>query len=72
MTRAEFVARAVRTAERDLRVPAGWWGTWRDLHAPSGARVRHGGNVWTVRDRSGRVVSKHDSRRVAIRKAAGL
>jgi hypothetical protein len=71
MTRAQFVARAVRAAERELRIPRGWWGTWRDF-ANGKVRVHLVGTWrWHV-TRRGVLVSKHDSRSGAIGKAAKL
>ena len=39
MTREKFIDSAVREAERKLGVPAGWWGTYRDVRGPGGRRV---------------------------------
>lgn len=71
MTRQEFFAKAIRTAERALYVPTGWWGRWRDVTNGT-VRVawsRSGGWRITV---GGHVISRHDSRSSAIRKAANL
>ena len=70
MTRREFEARAIRNAERYLGVPAGWWGTWRDV-TDGVARVRFTGRAWRLW-RRGKKVSDHDSRSGAIRKAGAL
>lgn len=74
MTRKQFVARAVKEAERRMGVPPGWWGTYDDVRGPCGVRVklidrRSGG--WSVRVGK-RLVSKHDSRAFAIKKARRL
>lgn len=73
MTREEFVTKAVRAAEKDLGIPAGWWGTHRDVHSPDGHRVRHSAHsrAWIL-SLNGRKVSSHDSRAVAILKARRL
>ena len=74
MTRKQFVARAVKEAERRLGVPPGWWGTYDDVRGPGGVRVRlinRRSGRWTVRVGK-RLVSKHDSRAFAIKKARGL
>jgi hypothetical protein len=69
VTREQFVAKAVREAERALHVPAGWWGTWREVHSPDGGvLVRFSAGVWLVVVGSLRV-SRHDSRSYAIKKA---
>lgn len=65
MTRAEFVDRAVRAAEKALHVPPGWWGTYSDVHGPGAVRVRWSGQCWAVRH-DGVLVSRHDSRSYAI------
>ena len=71
-SREEFVAAAVREAERRLNVPAGWWGTYKHVRAPGGAAVRSGLNGWRIYGATGRFVSAHDSRAYAIKKAAKL
>ena len=71
MTRAEFVRRATRAEEKRLEIPAGWWGTWRDVEGPRGVRVRFTGSRWVVR-RHGSVISRHDVRAGAIKKARSL
>jgi len=76
MTRKDFEKKAIKTAERDLGVPAGWWGTLRDVQGPEGQRVqfmREGrcGGHWKISLR-GKLVSRHDSRAFAIRKATKL
>lgn len=72
MTRQQFIARAVRTAERNLGIPQGWWGTWRDFTNGT-VRVRLRGSwEWRVTWCSGTEISRHDSRAGAIRKAAKL
>lgn len=66
-----FVAAAIRDAERRLGIPAGWWGTYRDVHGPGGWRVRNSGSGWFL-SRNGKRVSGHDSRSFAISKARKL
>lgn len=71
MTRGQFVARAIRAAERDLRVPPGWRGTWRDV---TNGKVRvhlTARRYWRI-TRAGVELSRHDSRDAEIRKAAKL
>lgn len=70
MNREQWVEKAVREAERKIGVPRGWWGTWTHVHGP-GVSVRFGGRAWVIRA-NGRIVSRHDSRVGAIRKAASL
>ncbi len=70
MTRAEFVAKATRKAEQDLRIPAGWWGTWDDINGPREIRIRFS-ECWVIRQ-SGELISKHYSRASAIAKARKL
>jgi hypothetical protein len=74
-TRAKFVHAAVLAAEREMRIPRGWWGVYRDVRGPSGQRayygVSSGTRCWIV-SHNGKRVSAHDSRRSAIRKAAKL
>lgn len=74
MTREQFTAKALRAAERAIRVPPGWWGTWRDVYSPSGTvriRFSNHGRCWVIRH-NGIVVSRHDSRSFAIAKARKL
>lgn len=74
MTRRQFEEAAVRIAERNLGLPPGWWGTYRDVHGPAGERVlkrQRGLSGWIVSFR-GEVVSLHDSRSGAIAKARKL
>lgn len=71
MTRKEFEAKAIRDAEKALGLPAGWWGTWRDMHGPQGQRVRFSGRYWTV-ILNGVRVSQHGPRSGAIAKARRL
>jgi len=70
MTKKQFVDRAVRAAERELRVPPGWWGTWRDV-TDGESRVHFTGRGWRV-SRKGSGISDHDSREFAIRKATKM
>jgi hypothetical protein len=67
-SREEFEARAIRDAEKAIYAPPGWWGGWRDVHGPSGERVRFTGSAW-VFSVEGTTVSRHDSRAFAIGKA---
>ncbi len=71
MTREKFIAKAVRAAEVSAKVPTGWWGNWRNVYGPNGAVVRFSGQAWVVRLK-GELVSRHDSREAAIRKAVRL
>jgi len=72
VSRAQFVAKAIRTAERALGVPAGWWGAYVDVRGPGGRRVQfgqmHGSRCWVV-SVNGKRISGHDSRIGAIAKA---
>lgn len=70
MTRAQFIVKATREAERNLRIPPGWWGTWNDV-TNGAARVKFSGSCWTVSIR-GKRISRHDSRAFAISKARAL
>jgi hypothetical protein len=70
MTREEFCVKAIRDAEKGLYLPPGWWGKYVDVHGPHGLRVRFS-SCWVL-SRDGKVVSKHDSRAVAIAKARKL
>ena len=72
MTRKKFIDSAVREAERKLGVPAGWWGTYRDVRGPGGRRVYFGSangcRGWIV-SINGKPITAHDSRSGAIAKA---
>lgn len=72
MTREQFIAKATRNAERHLRIPPGWWGTYRDVRGPGGRRVRfgqmNGCRGWIV-SVGGKTISGHSSRPSAIAKA---
>jgi hypothetical protein len=73
-TRKDFERKAIREAERKLGVPAGWWGDYQHVRGPRGVAVRFAasrGGHWILRQR-GAIVSRHDSRAVAIRKGAKL
>jgi hypothetical protein len=70
MTRKQFEAKVIRNAERLLRVPAGWWGTWLDVTNGT-VRVRFSSSGWTVSVR-GKRVSRHGSRASAVSKASTL
>ena len=74
MTRKEWEKKALRQAERDLGVPEGWWGDYQTIYAPNGASVRFSRvrSSWVVRDRKAAIVSTHDGRDGAIRKAKKL
>ena len=71
MTRVEFIARAIKEAERAIGFPSGWWGRWRDATNGTG-RVHWSGRVWFISWRSGKRISRHDSKVSAIRKASKL
>lgn len=72
MTREKFVEKAVKEYERNLRIPVGWWGTWRDVYGPKGERVRFSGAfTWTV-SLNGERISVHGSREGAINAARKL
>lgn len=74
MTRKEWEVRTLRAEEKALGIPVGWWGTYDDVRSPSGVRVRCSAafGPWTVRDRKGAIVSKHDSRTAALKKARAV
>lgn len=73
MTREQFVEKAVRKAEIALHVPAGWWGTYLDVHAPGGIRVRWSGSRkhWVV-SHDGKILGRNDRRTGAIARAKRL
>ena len=72
MTRKDFETKAIRAAERTLHLPRGWWGTYSAIYSPGGlVTVRFSGRCWVVRC-DGRIVSKHDSRFGAIKKARAV
>lgn len=68
MTRKTFEAKAIRAAEQQLRIPPGWWGTYRDVQGPEGERVRFSGSYWVARV-DGVHIGRYDSRSYAITKA---
>lgn len=70
MTRAQFMARAIHDAEKRLQIPAGWWGTWKDV-TNGKVRVNFTGSCWRLRH-NGKLISKHDSRSFAISKGEKL
>lgn len=73
MTRKEWEKAVLRREEKYLGLPPGWWGGYHEIESPRGVRVRWtGGLCWIVRDSSGKIVSKHDSRAAALRKAKTL
>lgn len=79
MTRADFVAKAVRTAERALHVPPGWWGIYRDVHGPKGQQVtfsKHSFSwIVTVKEKGTskrKEIGKYGTRGGAIGKARRL
>jgi hypothetical protein len=67
MTRAQFVAMAVKAAERQLGVPPGWWGTWRDV-TDGTVRVRWTGQWWRI-SCAGIEIGRGDSRPNSIARA---
>lgn len=76
MTRDEFVAMVVRQAEKKLRLPPGWWGTWHMVQGPEGETVEFAasrgafrGNLDWVAKVDKFLVGKYDSRDRAISKA---
>jgi len=73
MKREEFVKKAVRAAERKLKIPSGWWGTFADVHGPRGIHVKFSASrtCWVIYQHGDRV-SLHDSRDWAILKAKKL
>jgi hypothetical protein len=71
VTRSEFIARAVRAAERAIEVPQGFFGVWRDV-TNGVVRVRFTrSDEWEV-SRAGMRISLHSLREGAIRKASKL
>ena len=80
VTREQFIARAVKDAERTIDAPPGWWGIWRDMRGPNGERVRfapgvrpHGAlnDAWTATNRDGSK-SRHGSRAAAVKAAVKI
>lgn len=71
MTRSQFVAKAVRAEEKREGLPAGWWGSWREVQGPGGVRVLFSNGAWSLSLR-GKLVSRHDSRPSAIKKGRAL
>jgi hypothetical protein len=53
-------------------ISAKWSGCYMDMRGPNGTRVKWTGRCWIIRNRAGEIVSKHDSRTVALRKAHKL
>lgn len=73
MTRQSFVEKVIRDAERRLGLPKRWWGdSWSNVYSPDGLRIKFSGSCWVVRSRNGKIISRHDSRESAIRKARTL
>jgi len=70
-TKEAWTAAVIRIAERNLGVPPGWWGTWHDVHGSDGLRVKYNGLGWTL-SRNGTLISRHDSRAFAIKKATKM
>lgn len=73
-TRKQFEQKAIREAERRLRVPPGWWGTYQHVRGPKGVEVRRIGGIgsgWRLKQH-GKAVSLHDSRSFAISKGSRL
>lgn len=72
MTRKQFEEKAIRTVERGLQIPSGWWGLYGDVQSPNGVRVRCSGfQIWTV-SVHGKRVSRHSTRVAAIAKGKSL
>lgn len=69
MTREQFITKAIRTAERLLLVPPGWWGTWADRRGPNGARVTIAQAGSYVAWRRGKKIGAYDTRATAIKHA---
>ena len=67
----KFVADAKIAATQKLGIPRDWWGVWKDVHGPNGARVFFSSGGWTV-SLHGNRVSRSDSRSYAIEKARKL
>lgn len=73
MSQLKFIEKAVRHMEKAYRIPRGWWGTYTE--ATNGiARVVFSRRAWFVyRSKSDglrwTLISKHDSREHAFRKA---
>lgn len=70
MTLDQFTKLAVRIEQQRLRIPTGWWGTYRDV-TNGAARVKFTGSCWRI-THHGKLVSRHDSRDFAISKARKL
>jgi len=68
--RDEFVAVAVRDAEKRIGVPPGWCGTWFDVRGCLGERVywSNATSSWVFKHH-GHKISSHNGRVLAIRKA---
>jgi hypothetical protein len=70
MTRRQFEAKAVKTEQRRLGIPAGWWGRWTDV-TNGYMRVYFRGGCWRVAG-CGIAVTKHNLRAIAIKRAVKL
>ena len=57
-----------------LRSVIPWCGEWFNMHGPNGTQLRLSPSAqwWIIRDADGKIVSKHDSRTYALRKAKKL
>lgn len=57
-----------------LRSVIQWHGTWQDMRGPNGTQLKFVGRPawWIIRDAAGKIVSRHDSRAYALRKAKKL
>ncbi len=71
MTRKMFEADAIRMAERSLAVPAGWWGKWSNVTDGVYGVRQTAQRTWRL-TRNGELVSRHDSRDFAIKKATKM
>lgn len=70
LTRLEFEKRAVKHREAKLGLPPGWWGDdWRHVYGPSQICISFAASgAWSF-SVGKQLISKHDDRTSAIRKA---
>ena len=70
LSKLDFARKALRAYEKSLGLPEGWWGdTWRHVYGPHGISiVFRAGGAWAFKVGK-KLISKHDSRIVAIRAA---
>lgn len=71
MTEKQWIKKVLRAEQKRLKIPEGWWGTWRDICGPHGVRVRlssGGFNVWTVR-KYNKKIFVGESRAYALKRA---